>query len=570
MSMNLCLCGVVAATVMALPYAGTAAAGGEPKQSPLTALAWGLHCADDQDRAASVLDQLYAYPIRAHGLPSEYPKDKTGLIHAATVDSLLFSLVEATYRFPPLQAKVERVALRWNFCDIYQQGDFFDIRLDEGRAVNSPAAEPFPLQTQGFELWGVLPKDPEDRFVPRLLSDSPLGGSAFEMFFHSLYRQRCDPHPVTGKLDREDEWVSLLSLEPQRHRNKKSGVPYPYDWPAECAPSAAARLARVPNQAQEVLPSFVGASARPFSEPDPYPPAVSTDSSQQQKAPLTKAGRITGPTQKVRGDARLPIDRLKDFQLPPAGAKLTVLAMDAFPTVTAPPAIATATGTTAEAGGSASIAASTAATPPLIQKEKNKLGIAGSTYYKTKLAGGESHGMNLSWTPMQNIFVRMGFDHPSKLPDPKNPDKRWTYSWGVGYSDWHPGTLSVQLNNWGPLLSGDGLAMEKAVLNLNYKIDSKWLRDRKIAGSLGFDAPVSSRPSFNTSWQWSPIEPWFLRVSLQKSVEEGEWKWSYNFGRWDWHPFTLALTYDNWGPNKLGESNFVKNGAVTLSYSFAF
>jgi len=50
-----------------------------------------------------------------------------------------------------------------------------------------------------------------------------------------------------------------------------------------------------------------------------------------------------------------------------------------------------------------------------------------------------------------------------------------TYSWGIGYDDWHPGTVSVQLNNWGPIKPGEGLALDKAVTNIGYKFKADFL-----------------------------------------------------------------------------------------------
>ena len=75
----------------------------------------------------------------------------------------------------------------------------------------------------------------------------------------------------------------------------------------------------------------------------------------------------------------------------------------------------------------------------------------------------------------------------------------------------------------------------------------------------------------NTTWQWEPINTWFIRVGLQVTLDhEKKVRATYNFGRWDWHPFTLALTYDNWGPNELPRTNFKENGAITLAWSWAF
>lgn len=200
------------------------------------------------------------------------------------------------------------------------------------------------------------------------------------------------------------------------------------------------------------------------------------------------------------------------------------------------------------------------------------LGFAGNFYNRSKLTGDLSVGANLSWRPYSSFFIRSGVNY-GYYPG----DGKLSYSWGIGYDDWHSGTVSVQLNNWGPILPKEGLALGKAVANIGYKFEADFLRPYNITGSAAVNIPVKGDPSISTTWNWSPVEHWFIRASLQRKFgSKGGWDWSYNFGYSDWHPFTFSLTYDNWGSNPIFDGsqgdnfNFKENGAVSLSWSWAF
>ena len=201
----------------------------------------------------------------------------------------------------------------------------------------------------------------------------------------------------------------------------------------------------------------------------------------------------------------------------------------------------------------------------------NGFGIAGSFYHRATLTGGLSVGGNMRWNPYSSFFVQSGVNYgyyPSH--------GKLTYSWGFGYDDWHPGTFSAQLNNWGPISPSEGLALSKASANLGYRFEADFLRPYNITGSAGVNIPIKGDPSMSTTWNWSPIEHWFIRASLQRQFgHKSGWNWTYNFGYYDWHPFTFSLTYDNWGTNQINSSqgnpfNFKEKGAVSLSWSWAF
>jgi hypothetical protein len=209
--------------------------------------------------------------------------------------------------------------------------------------------------------------------------------------------------------------------------------------------------------------------------------------------------------------------------------------------------------------------------PPLPLPPEGGLGIAGNFYHRAKLTGQMSVGANASWKPLSYYFVRGGINY-TYLPN----SGKFSYSWGLGYDDFHPGTFSAQLNNWGPIFPGDD-PLKGAVANFGYKFVADFLKHYHLSGSAAINVPLSGGASISTTWMWSPIEHWFVRGSLSKSLTgAGGLDWSYSFGYSDWHPFTFSLTYDNWGSNPIFDAsqgnsfNFTENGAVTLAWSWAF
>jgi len=157
--------------------------------------------------------------------------------------------------------------------------------------------------------------------------------------------------------------------------------------------------------------------------------------------------------------------------------------------------------------------------------------------------------------------------------------KPLTYSWGIGYDDWHPGTWAVQLNHWGPLRPGDGLDAKNAVAEISYKLKTRWLKKNNLSSSLGLAKPLSAKPSISWGWSWNPYSHWFVRSTLIKPLgyDQGNnaqgtngINWSYGFGYTRYNDRSLSFEYNNWGINEFPKHNFRKNGQLSLIYRWAF
>lgn len=194
--------------------------------------------------------------------------------------------------------------------------------------------------------------------------------------------------------------------------------------------------------------------------------------------------------------------------------------------------------------------------------KKKKLGITATGLYTIPASGDKPFGkLSVSWKPKTNWFVRGAVKYLK--------DEDFTYSWGVGYSDWRPGTTSVQLNNWGPVKSGEGLDIDDAIFSISHKVDSEWLRDNKLSLNLGMSKPISGDAAFNATFQWNPIKNWYFRTIASQKLSGGPTKWSYGFGYFDWRAETWRVEYSNYENNRYPFDNF-REGAVTINRAWEF
>lgn len=502
------------------PYAGRAEFKEHP---PLLELARRLQCAQDTEEAQQTLQALQDVPLADFGLPAEWPRDlsKTEL-HLGTLDIVLFELYRTVQRFPPLQPRVEETVLNWNFCPIRDRQAFWDIEMQDREFLLRTPAEPLPAGRQGLGVWGFLSPDPPGRLVPELLSEVGPDHRGYQSFLHRIYRQQCFPHPDTGLLfDEEADPSRFGPLHGAGMPADPRPAAYPYAWSSQCEPSPPPeppKAVKPPAEAPVTVAEPATPPVSPASPPKPavetVPPAVAVPEPKQPAKPVQPKPRV----------ALLPAQ-------PPASASNFV------PTPRPPP---------------------------------DSLGFGGNFFYNWPVTGDASIGGSISWRYKEKWFVRAGVGYKYQVAQ-----DAFSYSWGVGYDDWHPGTFSVQINNWGPILPVETFTstLEGAAATIAYKIDAGILKEHGMGASIGLDIPftLDGDQGINGTWQWEVIPTWFVRVGLRQGLgKEGKLTWNYGFGRSDWHPFTWSLTYNNWGPNQAFQPNFAENGIVSLSWSWAF
>ncbi len=201
----------------------------------------------------------------------------------------------------------------------------------------------------------------------------------------------------------------------------------------------------------------------------------------------------------------------------------------------------------------------TTAPPP-----SGALGLSGVLYETLALAGRASTGARLSWSPVTNAFVRVGIVQPvassRSLP---------TYSWGIGYGDWRPNTISVELNNWGPIPINQ-VDFKGATANLGYKVGLPTVLANFFSLSLNVSYQIQLTPSLGFGLGFKPWRSWFINGGMRwDPTRPSRFTWSYGFGNFNWKPYTFSLAYNNWGPNEAFQPNFQQNGALTLGWSWA-
>ncbi len=201
--------------------------------------------------------------------------------------------------------------------------------------------------------------------------------------------------------------------------------------------------------------------------------------------------------------------------------------------------------------------------------KKKPFGLAGGVYLKQSLANKKwaiGGSVNRKLIKDDYWFARGGWNYSLE-----NEEDPFSYSWGIGYSDWHPGTFSAQLNNWGPLKLGDGLALDKAVASFGYSVKSEILKKYRLSLSGALNIPIDGNSSAAANFRWSPKENWYINSSLSYPLEgDGDPKWTYGFGYSDWRPNKFNLQYSNYGPNDLFEDNYRENGTWSFSYNWKF
>ncbi len=209
-----------------------------------------------------------------------------------------------------------------------------------------------------------------------------------------------------------------------------------------------------------------------------------------------------------------------------------------------------------------------------MQSERTpRIGIGGSVALTYRLRGAIALGGSLAWAPQPNLFVRTGFslrglEKLDLTPDFENDISWW---WGLGYDDWRPNTLSIQINNWGPIPLGSTDVFSGAVADLGYKLPAISWDIFRLSSSLHVSSSFKrGLPTFSGSVSLSALQHLSGFVTLRADpFAKDLLSWNYGFGISDWHPFTFSCVYTNWGPNKINEPNFFSNGAVSLSFSYA-
>ena len=571
-------------------------------QPPLLQKMAALHCTTDLKTAQSTVDALFHSSAQGYAWPDEWLGETSAspALHAGTLDILLYTLKSTAERFPSLREDIERVALQWNYCDVVEDAQFFDLSQQSKQLHKQLAATDVPLQWQGFKQWGFLTPDPTTRFVPRLLDEIRLSPLGYQYFLHRVYRKQCFPHPETGLLATEAEAAPLVlfsrvpTLPVEYPQNP---VAYPYTWNPVCTVAANEPPPPAPS-AQLVTPD------KTTNKSTNTPPQAQHE---QPPAPPNKTETKTAaiPTPPLILPPANPVN-------PPAVAPRVVIIMDDIPPHQAVPPVRTARALTPvtrsplpqRKGPSMNPANGYAILPTIVSNapandipiffdddeldtdaqnakdktarhskhggkngkqgkhgKKKKLRLAGNIADTYSLKDGSNTlSASATWSPKENWFVNGNVSMK---------DGKLGYSWGAGYADWRPGTWSAQVNNYGPITPGKGLDLGNASASVGYKVKSATLDKYKLNASAGANLNGKGKGSVNATLQWNPKPKWYARTTASMPLSGGTPTWSYGVGYSDPRPGKWRVEYSNYGNNKFPGDN-LKDGSITINRGWQF
>ncbi|SEA81802.1 hypothetical protein SAMN05660964_02529 [Thiothrix caldifontis] len=558
-----------------------------------------LSCAANSDKAAQHLETLFNISPPGQHWPDEWlgTQPQQASLHAGTLDIALHTLQQTIERFPKLRETAERVALQWDYCQVLEEQRFYDVQWQHSELKKYPAADKVPLNWRGFRTWGFLTPDPPARFVPLLLDEIRLSPNAYHLFLHRLYRKQCFPHPETGLLASEAEAPRLVDqhravvmletlTEPQAYpfawhpsceatphtdtttsiKKTPPDIKMPLASPVTPAKTAATALAKKPEKAKKSTKQMLPALPRTTR----FPTIVAVNQqAQPSDRPTLKLEQALEPLViPVIATPEIPIPHLPLRQKVAEGARgdqgKTVAPTRAVASEITLPAIVPIT-----AGGDipmymeeyTSETQAHSTTGIVDPQKKKKLRLAGNFADSISLKeGNHTISASATWSPKPNWFVS---------GNASLKQEKLGYSWSAGYADNKPGGWSAQVNNWGPLKPGDGLALDKAVANIGYKVKSETLKKRNLAAAANVSAPLKGKPSLSGTLQWNPTPKVYARTTANVPLEGDKPNWNYAVGYSNPKPGSWKIEYANYGKNDFPGDN-LKDGAITVSRSWQF
>lgn len=601
--------GVLLLVTVGCMWEQTSAAQARP---PLLQALENLLCATDSAAAKQQLDKLFNISPPGQHWPDEWlgtQADQASL-QAGTLDIALLALQQTAIRFPNLRETAEQVALQWDYCEVLEEQTFYNLSWQANRLNKTLAAEP-ASKWAGFRQWGFLSADPSDRFVPLILDEIRIAPSAYHLLLHRIYRQQCFPHPETGLLAREEaapdpphirEGVAFIPEQKQ--------TPYPFVWQPIClgkprttrdevAPVATPKRKLVTEQ-QALTTEPRTTQLRSTDKPPVIPISIvilepstavtpptkhlqsegqgargkAGDLPKQKKTAARKKKIKRAPKQVLSAKNKPAVSRSQGKREAPLGSvnnnRPPKPIMRKKKPPAPPPEVVLPAIVEQHAGGRVSVylEPETKAKPQAHgttgivndSKRQRNLRLAGSLMNSISLKdGSQTLSASATWSPQANWFISGNV---------ALNDSQLSYAWGAGYADYRPGGWSAQLNNWGPIQPGQGLALGKASLNLGHKLKSIPLAKYKLTAAGNLSLPVQGKPSLSGSLQWNPTPNWYARTTASVPLTGGDVNWHYAFGYND--PSILGkwkLEYSNYGTNAFPGAN-LKGGTLTMMRSW--
>jgi hypothetical protein len=227
---------------------------------------------------------------------------------------------------------------------------------------------------------------------------------------------------------------------------------------------------------------------------------------------------------------------------------------------------------TPEPAGAVAIPSSTTAVTPGVPVEVRPSPLSGALFVTQRLSGQGQAGATLRWAPVERAFVRASLSYQLLDEFRFTPGSgKLSGSWGLGWEDWRPNTFSFTVNNWGPVHPNSLRSLwEGLELDVAYRVPlPKVLRPWVDLGTR-LNVPLLREPALGLSLTVKPLRHLYVMTALRvPPLGNAPITWAYSVGWASHRPYTLAVSYANWGPNRLSELNLVENGLLTLAFLWA-
>lgn len=512
---------------------------------------------------------------------------RTPVLHAATFDIVVHSVLQSIEKYPALTSVAESILLNWNYCSVYHDGKYFDIEVNKGRLSQKMASYDAPRQWQGLTKLGVSATG-VNRYIPNAFRNTEKSLRQQVVYnWWEIQHNQCLPHPGTGKLFYKKTTFGPSKITPTKVRQNKV---YPYAWNTDCSahnteevktpigeevvsePNTQTNKSAPPLTLAAALPPKPTAAKKPLPEVADKKPAAPL----QPPIPLAKKNIPEGNHPTTRKD-KPTVTSIKPPKTPIPLPPIPQVSYSVEPQLSAALPGDGSGGKNLQSTSPQSTGSSfsTGSLPPFIEKksafkDRKYHGFSGSFALNSKrletAQGALSFNAGIGYKPIRSsyYFVRSGFSWTDTEVDPV------TYYWGLGYNDWHTDTWAFEINNWGPLKPGDGLSLETAVASISYKFESSFLNDKNLASSFSVSGGKNTDPTATLAASWTPAPNWFIRTLVTQSLEGGDPTWAYGFGYNNWRANTFAIEYNNWGPNRAFYLNFKRYALLSLSWKWSF